>query len=149
MADKTKDPIDKGMVRVLVYGTLKNGHSNHTLIEEAGGIFLGYESVTGPYQMWDLGAIPAVTHSETGERTIRGELWAMDPEGLATLDMLEGHPNFYQRNKVWTDRLKKRAWMYTLVATNYLSEHTTPTKAGLWHGSSDENKFWLKQRKAS
>lgn len=149
MADKTNDAIDKGMIRVLVYGTLKKGHSNHVLLEEAKAVFLGFESVTGGYQMWDLGAIPAVVPSETGERKIRGELWAMNPEGLAALDLLEGHPHLYKRSKVWTDIHQKRAWMYMLNATNYLGEHCTPTKAQLWHGSPEENKFWLKQGKAA
>lgn len=149
MADKVKDDLYKGMVRVLVYGTLKHGHANHGLLEEAGAVFIGYDSVTGPYNMWDLGNIPAVMDSATGNRRIRGELWALDPEGLAALDMLEGHPHLYQRRKMWTDIHTQRAWVYMLNATNFLHEQVTETKACLWRASAEESKFWLKHGKAA
>ncbi len=148
MAAKTKDPIDRGMVRVLVYGTLKNGHSNHPLMTEAGAIFIGYDSVTGPYQLYDLGAIPATIdeQSTTGqERRIRGELYAINTEGLAALDLMEGHPHLYQRRKLVTDIHERRAWVYILVAMNFLHDGAEPAVAGLWHGSAEESKFWLAQ----
>ena len=146
MADKVKDDIDKGMIRVLVYGTLKQGHSNHVLLEEANAKFIGYDSVTGPFTLFDLGAIPAVIDGEQGvNNKIRGELWAVQPEGLAALDLLEGHPHFYQRRKLWTDIHKRRAWMYMLMAPDFMPQNATQKGLGLWHGSNEENKFWLKQ----
>ena len=149
MSDKVKDADDKGMIRVLVYGTLKKGHSNHGLLEEANAKFIGYDSVTGPYRMFDLGAIPAVVDTDPGSNNkIRGELWAIHPEGLAALDLLEGHPNFYQRRKLWTDQNKRRAWMYFLMAQNY-TENAEPKALGIWHGSTEEHKFWLDDNKAA
>lgn len=148
MADKVKDPADKGMIRVLVYGTLKVGHSNHILLEKAEAQFIGYDSVTGPYQLYDLGAIPAVMDAPSqGNRKIRGELYAIQPEGLAALDLLEGHPHLYQRRKIWTDVHKRRAWVYMLVAPNFLHDGAEAKSAGLWHGSPEENKFWLAHNK--
>lgn len=156
MAAKTKEQNneltmdDKGMIRVLVYGTLKEGHSNHSLLEEADAKFIGYDSVTGPFNMFDLGGLPAVMDAEPNkevpikENRMRGELWAVHPEGLAALDLLEGHPNFYQRRKLWTDIHKRRAWMYFLVAPGFVGD-VEPKALGLWHGSSAENKFWLKE----
>jgi gamma-glutamylaminecyclotransferase len=140
--DATTD--DKGMIRVLVYGTLKKGHSNHILLEEAGAQFIGYDSVTGDFTMYDMGAIPAVVDSEAGQpNKIRGELWAIDPEGLASLDLLEGHPNFYQRRKLWTDVHGRRAWMYFMMIPDYLPKDPETKGLGLWHASHEENKFWL------
>lgn len=137
---------DKGKIRVLVYGTLKQGHSNHALLERANAEFLGYDSVTGHYSLYDLGAIPAVMDNTVEQpRTIRGELYAIEPEGLAALDLLEGHPNFYQRRKLWTNIHKKRAWMYFLTAPDFIGPDTEAKPLGLWHGSPEENKFWLKQ----
>lgn len=151
MADKTKEPDDKGMVRVLVYGTLKQGHCNHTLIEEAGGKFIGYDSVTGPYTMFSLGNIPAVVDSKADKpaRRIRGQLFAIDSEGLASLDMLEGHPNLYKRRKLWTDIHARRAWVYFLNATNWLGESAEEVKANLWQSDAAEAKFWVKQGRAA
>jgi gamma-glutamylaminecyclotransferase len=151
MADKVKEikePVDKGMIRVLVYGTLKKGHSNYGLMKSANALFLGYDSVTGPYELFDLGAIPAVMDAENqGHRKIRGELYAIDPEGLASLDMMEGHPHLYQRRKLVTDVLHRRAWMYILVAPNFKHEGAESKAAGIWHGSTDEHKFWLTHNK--
>ncbi|GAG35317.1 unnamed protein product, partial [marine sediment metagenome] len=139
MAEKTKAPFDKGMIRVLVYGTLKKGHSNHILLEQADAKFIGYDSVTGPYQLYDLGNIPAVRDAiNQGHRKIRGELWALSPEGLAALDLLEGHPNLYQRRKLRTDIHDRNAWMYFLVATNFIHKGAEKKPAGLWHGSTEE-----------
>ena len=148
MADKVKDPIDKGMIRVLVYGTLKKGHSNHGLMEKADAIFLGYDSITGPYQLYDLGAIPAVIDAPAhGNRKVRGELYAITTEGLAALDLMEGHPNLYKRRKLVTDLNERRAWVYLLHATNFMHDGAEPKLAGMWHGSQEENKFWLDHNK--
>jgi len=143
---------DKGMIRVLVYGTLKKGGSNHYLIEAAGGQFIGYDMVEGPYDMFDLGAIPAVVPAQDGKtRKVRGELYAITPEGLASLDMLEGHPNLYRRSKVWTEIHKRRAWMYQLVSDNFMLGIDDDDKrvAGLWKPSKDESRFWLDYAKTS
>lgn len=141
MADKVT-PDDKGKIRVLVYGTLKDGHSNHILMEEADATFIGYDSVTGPFRMFDLGAIPAVVDAPDFENVVRGELYSIDSEGLAALDMLEGHPNFYARRKLVTDVHNRRAWMYMLTSTNWLHEGSDIEADGLWHPSDHEKKFW-------
>ena len=150
MSAKVKDEIDKGMIRVLVYGTLKTGHSNHSLLEEADAKFIGYDSITGPYELFDLGAIPAVMDCNPDlNNKIRGELWAIHPEGLAALDLLEGHPHLYQRRKLWTDIHKRRAWMYFLMAPDFKPQYAETKALGLWHASPDENKFWLHEHKAA
>jgi gamma-glutamylaminecyclotransferase len=148
MADKTKQPVDKGMIRVFVYGTLKKGHCNHVLLREANAHFIGYDSITGPYNMYDIGAIPAVVDSKSGTRKIRGQLYAMQPEGLASLDMLEGHPNLYKRRKLWTDVHDRRAWVYFLNATNWLHEDAKEVVAQLWQADSEESRFWLSEKSA-
>lgn len=143
MADKVKEPSDKGMIRVLVYGTLKKGHSNHVLLEEAEADFIGYDSTTGMYNMWDMGQIPAMMDSNN-EHRIRGELYAINPEGLVALDMLEGHPNFYRRQKLWTDIHRRRAWVYMLHSSGFIHEGVKEVTAQLWHASTAERAFWIK-----
>lgn len=153
MADRTKEMIesidDKGLVRIFVYGTLKKDHGNHGLLLESDAVFLGYDSITGAYKMCDMVGFPGVYRPQpapTNHTTIRGELWAMKPEGLATLDMLEGHPNFYRREKFWTNN-EKRAWMY-LLSPRYVGQMkvlTTEKKSipeGIWRPSDAENTHW-------
>ena len=150
MADKTKEEFDdKGMIRVFVYGTLKKDHGNHVLIQASGGEFLGYDSITGAYKMCDMGGFPGVYHPGDGamQKRIYGELWALQPEGLATLDMLEGHPNFYRREKLWTNDVEKKAWMYFL-SPRYISQRPELRKpvrnidSGIWGASNAEKEHW-------
>jgi gamma-glutamylaminecyclotransferase len=148
VADKVKEPSDKGKIRVLVYGTLKKGHSNHILLEEADAEFIGYDSVTGHFGLCDMGAIPAVVDS-TDISTVKGELWAIGPEGLASLDLLEGHPNLYARRKLVTDIHERRAWIYMLQATNWLPASPAYAKGGLWKSSDEEIDFWFQRGQAA
>jgi gamma-glutamylcyclotransferase (GGCT)/AIG2-like uncharacterized protein YtfP len=152
MADKVDD---KGMIRILVYGTLKRGHANHRLIEMAKGVFLGYDKISGPFRMVNMTGFPGIIIEDCDNdgvlntSTVRGELWGVDPEGLAAIDMLEGHPSFYKRVKWWTDS-EKRAWVYTL-SPHWLSNmrvYTTADrtiKEGIWRPGEAERKYWEEQ----
>jgi len=148
MAQKAKELEDKGKIRVFVYGTLKQDHGNHVLIQAAEGLFMGYDRVEGAYKMCDMGGFPGVYHpgDATTRNTIYGELWALEPEGLATLDMLEGHPNFYKREKLWTAN-EKRAWMY-MLSPRYISQVSAlrqpklEIKGGLWGATKKELAYW-------
>ena len=105
---------DKGKIRVFVYGTLKIKHGNHTLLEKARADFVGHDTITGAFQMYDLNGFPAL-HGAEENHQIKGQIFALpNEEGLAALDYLEGHPNFFRRVKLWSDRLKKRVWVYML-----------------------------------
>lgn len=101
-------------LRVFVYGTLKSGRSNHSAVE--GNKFLGRATVTGPYAFVSLGWYPAIIEvPELPVREIGGEVWEIDHDTLATLDMIEGHPSYYERRKVLTS-LGVKAWCYFLPA---------------------------------
>jgi len=139
---------DNGKIRVLVYGTLKRDHSNHDLMEAAGAEFLGYDSVTGPYTVYDLGGLPAAVDSKLEKpRRVRGEMYTITPEGLASLDMMEGHPNLYRRRKLFTDVMQKRVWVYFLHATQHLHEDVNEAVSGLWRPSKEESRYWYANAK--
>lgn len=140
MADKKRS----GAIRVLVYGTLKQGQSNQIVMDEAGGKFMGYDSTTGPHRIVDLGGLPAVVDAPSTLQTVRGQLYKVESEGLAVLDMLEGHPNFYCRQKLWTDVMKKKAWIYFMRNENWMGRvDRTPTiKDGLWNPTEQEATYW-------
>jgi gamma-glutamylaminecyclotransferase len=136
-------PADHGKIRVFVYGTLKEGHGNHGLMKAANAMFLGYDTVTGPFTLLNLGAIPAVIDHSTANNKVFGEIYALEPEGLASLDLLEGHPNFYQRRKLWSDRLQKRVWMYVCVGANVAAKaEDRVVQSGMWKPSHAELQHW-------
>jgi gamma-glutamylcyclotransferase (GGCT)/AIG2-like uncharacterized protein YtfP len=74
------------MTRVFVYGTLKRGGENHHWIEAQRSV--GPARTRPVYRMFDLGGYPGLVRHPQGV-SIEGELWDVDPAGLARLDVLE------------------------------------------------------------
>ena len=73
---------------VFVYGTLKRGHDNHHWISQQR--FLDVARTQPVYRMHDLGGYPGMVPAGAGEGvSIEGEVWEVDPPGLARLDVLE------------------------------------------------------------
>lgn len=80
---------------IFVYGSLKAGQSNHHWL--AGATALGRRHLIGA-RLHDLGPYPMVVLEPGGEGVVHGELYAVDPAGLARLDVLEGYPEYYGRS---------------------------------------------------
>ena len=74
------------------------GYGNHDILR--GAEYLG-EAITfdGDYEMRDYGGFPAVYKIDDGN-WIKGELYSVDDKILAHTDRLEGHPDWYKREKV-------------------------------------------------
>ena len=96
---------------VFVYGTLRQGFHNHKLIMDSKTIDIG--RTVSNYAMYANG-IPYVSETEQVSQ-IYGELYLVSPRILLTLDMLEGHPVWYNRKKVPIETLNGKiynAWLY-------------------------------------
>lgn len=123
-------------IRVFVYGTLKRGHPNHGILEKSD--FLGPCYLDGRYRLCDLGYYPGLCRTPadiTGR--IFGEVYRVDMETLTSLDLLEGHPTFYERQKVNTPW--KSAWAY-ILPDEYLDKHPHIAD-GLWNPTEEEKEF--------
>jgi gamma-glutamylaminecyclotransferase len=145
MADKAKHD-DNGTIRVFVYGTLKQDHTNHVLLNSA--VFLGYDSITGPYKLLSFGSIPGLVDTPIEDSNkIFGEVWSCDEETLAALDMFEGHPNLYRRAKLWSDRLSKRVWVY-FAPPWWAKDAPGEVPSGMWKPKHEELMFWKKHEAA-
>ena len=88
-----------GQSLVFVYGTLMRGQRNHRYLDAAR--FLGSVRTAGAYTLVSLGSFPALR--EHGNSAVAGELYSVGSSILATLDHLEGHPDFYRRGSVQLD----------------------------------------------
>ena len=86
-------------IKVAVYGTLKHGRYNNVLLSRSE--ILSVERLKG-WEMYDLGAYPAVKPSDSTECTIHVEIYEVDKEVLKNIDRLEGFPRFYNRKLVET-----------------------------------------------
>ena len=101
---------------VFVYGSLKQGFHNHSVMEEEAGILVDTaETVDSCFTMYSLGSYPGVWND--GKYKIKGELYCVDK--LSGLDHLEGYPKYYTRHKVKVRTGTNPddflwAWMYVL-----------------------------------
>lgn len=103
---------------VFVYGSLKSGGMVRGLDGFPGATIVGKATTRYPdYNMLDLGSFPGVT--KKGDKHIQGEVWEVDETTMNELDMIEGYPEFYKREK--TETSQGRAWMYYLESDNYQS----------------------------
>jgi len=99
------------MDKVFVYGTLKTGGAIRGLDGQKGAKLVGDAVTTDArYSLFDLGSFPAV--GLKGDNKIKGEVWEVDEEVFASLDRIEGYPDFYDRKQVSTN--KGKVWMYYL-----------------------------------
>ena len=124
------------MSKLLVYGTLKRGFSNHNRI------FSGYDIKITPAwtygELYDLGYFPALTE---GDHKVYGELVEFDDDKLLEeLDRLEGFlqedskANFYDRieRSIHCENGELKAWVYVLNP-NRCHRHTTQLiRSGIW-----------------
>lgn len=93
-------------MKVFVYGTLKRGFHNHRLL--AGTKYIGTDFIRGTLINFGLPGVIA------GERAVEGEIYEVDDATLARLDLLEGHPNFYERKTTVTINASERVSYYEL-----------------------------------
>lgn len=94
---------------IFTYGTLKSQYSNHRVMKNAGGRFVGNATLSGA-TMYSLGAFPAIV-VDGSENLIYGEVYEVDD--FRPLDYLEGTPDFYQRKIVNTSL--GLTWVYYLT----------------------------------
>ncbi len=82
---------------VAVYGTLKSGKSNHSLMALIGAEFVGAAKTIEKYPLICGGGLPYLFENVGVGHRIDAEVYKVDDDGLRILDRFEGHPNFYIR----------------------------------------------------
>ena len=90
------------------------GYGNHRLIRS---YLKDIKAATTQGKLFDLGAFPAL---KEGEDQVKGELIIIDKahqkEALESMDILEGHPDFYRREMVKVKEINSgknhQAWTY-------------------------------------
>lgn len=87
------------MVNVFVYGTLKRGFYNHALLEKSE--FIAEVTTKEKYPMVNVEEYFPYLINEIGVgHKIKGELFKVDYETFAKLDILEGYPDLYTRENI-------------------------------------------------
>lgn len=130
-------------MRIFVYGSLKRGHFNHSILEEGKARFLTDDAIHG-YTMYSLGPYPFIIPAisipgqfyPSSHGIVYGEIYDCSPELVKKLDNLEGHPRFYQRTTVDHVFSKQESYAYVMrdqFASNYFTHkraHEVPS--GVW-----------------
>ncbi|HWA10592.1 MAG TPA: gamma-glutamylcyclotransferase family protein [Opitutaceae bacterium] len=87
------------MKLIFVYGTLKRGGSNHAFM--AGQKLVGEARTQPGFRLFDLEGFPGMVAKADDRNGVSGEIWAVDAECLARLDVLEGTAEgLYRREPV-------------------------------------------------
>ncbi|QDT25456.1 Gamma-glutamylcyclotransferase family protein YtfP [Gimesia panareensis] len=73
---------------IFVYGTLKRGFCRASFLADQQ--FLNDALTVPHYALFDCGDYPALVKDHIEGSRIHGELWRVDPQGLALLDQVEG-----------------------------------------------------------
>ena len=84
------------MKAITVYGSLKRGHYNHSMIKGVAE-FLG-EGVEKGFQLFSLGAYPAAVRTSRPEDKIRVEYYLVDDWTFDRLNRMELAAGYYQVN---------------------------------------------------
>ncbi len=116
------------MAYIGVYGTLKQGQRANYML--ATSEFIGEFRVAIPFQMFNLGAYPALVE-DVEDHPITLEVYQVEDEAvLAGLDRYEGYPSLYQKSTVTVEGME--VTIYTMVSAKRFFEHMEPMSSGNW-----------------
>jgi gamma-glutamylcyclotransferase (GGCT)/AIG2-like uncharacterized protein YtfP len=130
-------------IQVFVYGSLMRGFGNHHRLTEAD--FLGEGKTSPGFTLVNLGAFPGM-HRDRKGGVVTGEVYAVSQAELASLDALEGHPDFYRRQLVTVNG--RPVFTYILPRGGY--RQAPVIESGDWHDAPRPkwSGFWREQAPA-
>ncbi len=120
---------------VFVYGTLKQGGSNHHFL--AGQTRLGAATLRPGHALYSLGDYPGLVTEAHATEAVTGEIWRVTPAALAGLDELEGiEEGLYARVPAplatWPDALEAREVAAVQMYLYLGSVSGRPRLDGVW-----------------
>lgn len=105
------------MAKIAVYGSLRKGFHNHSLIENS--TFLGEFKTEPIYQLFSLGSFPGVYKG--GNIPLTLEVYEVDDQTANRVDMLEGYfednppeQNYYNKEIIETPFGEAGIYLYGL-----------------------------------
>lgn len=129
------------MEHVFVYGTLKKGYRNSSLLKDS--TFISEAYVEG-ISLINTPGYPYAVNGAPGSFAI-GELYEIDQSTMESLDRLEGYPEHYQRKQINVydkprifsdDKPIGKAWIYYIETDEDQLMHKYGTVAE-WRGGED------------
>lgn len=124
------------MELVFVYGTLKQGFSNHGLLKQSK--LIGIAQTKDKFAMYSSG-IPYVS-KRFKSSYISGEVYSVSNDTMYNLDVLEGHPIWYVRSKTSVEVIDKKGKTITVDAWLYFNEQIPHGASLIQSGIYGQNK---------
>lgn len=115
---------------VLVYGTLKEGHYNHYLLESANAKLVQKNVRLDNYEMRSFGSFPCIRSKK--DSFFIGDVYEIDESGIKILDSLE-IPYGYVREivSVEINKEKKKCYVYSILDKKIFNALSI-VKTGIW-----------------
>lgn len=132
---------------IFVYGSLKRGFHNHSLIEHS--TFLGRATTSQPCVLLPGPGFPYLVKQwkTAPQLLVEGELYEVDDETFAAVDLLEGNGSFYQRQSclIASNKGFCQSWVYFLLnpesfISDAISAESLVSNSGCysWHFGKDD-----------
>lgn len=107
------------MFKLFVYGTLRKNFGNHDFLKNS--TFLG-NAVTVPNTLLFGTVIPFMKYINLKDfeylnidSHVKGEVYLVSKTELENIDILEGHPDFYKREKILVNLNNKEEYIYSYI----------------------------------
>jgi gamma-glutamylaminecyclotransferase len=101
------------MKTLAVYGTLKGGYGNHYLLQDSE--FVGEGKTVEKYRMCISGVPFVIRGAHIDGNHIDVEVYNVADDDVLSVDMLEGHPTWYRRERIpikLESGVVKMCWLY-------------------------------------
>lgn len=133
---------------IFVYGSLKEGQLNHRLLEMGGAKFVAFDCIKGDWWLADYEHFPGIVRDDAAvDVKVFGEIYEVNAECLAAVDMLEDHPHLFRREKVTTEG-GISVWVY--IATDAVADYASDIiEEGIWQSSDREEEYWSRNATAA
>lgn len=136
----------KETIKVFVYGSLKRGKLNHTMLGDSK--FLGEAQSVDKWAMIDRhdGAYPYLLGEYEGGLNVIGEVYEVDEDTKEVLDILEGTPIHYMENEIDVQYIDAESQPYgdIITCSVYTKSNTTkhPSIINTVYKNSEFIKEW-------
>lgn len=84
------------MKKIAVYGSLRTGMYNHSLLENEGANLVSTETLNVPYKMIPYSSFPALI-PDNQNNNILMEIYEVNDTVYRRVERLEGYPSFYDK----------------------------------------------------
>lgn len=114
------------------------GQSNHRVLVQLEAFRIGEARTAGPRTLVDLGPYPAVLAADpvrdAGASTVAGEIFEIDEAALDVLDVFEGCPDLYTRERIALEHGAAAIEAWTYVLARPVPRHAVVLETGRYSG---------------